>query len=344
MSTHVGIGIVGFGKWPRQAYVPAMKALDDAEVVAVAARSDQTLAAARAAFAADLALYHNYHDLLANDAVDAVMVATPNALHGEVVTWALRAGKHVFVEAPFGDSAEQAFRLLDEADDAADDELGRLVFQADLELGYIPVLRRVRELLADGTLGDPVSATVRLWCDWGFGGKAESPEAIRLGPFVWVGPWYFQVLDVLLGRLPRRVGATGVRAMNGELIDHGWTSLDYGDGVIGRFDFNLVAIEGEEIRVEAVGTRGEARADLSTGEVRWRSTDSGGWRLEHVPHAEPIAAFAGMRECVESFVRAIARGEPVLADAGAARRVHQVAFAAQQAADEGAPVELDVGE
>lgn len=46
MVGKVGIGIIGFGKWARSAYGPTLADMGDVDVVAVAARSDETLAAA----------------------------------------------------------------------------------------------------------------------------------------------------------------------------------------------------------------------------------------------------------------------------------------------------------
>jgi myo-inositol 2-dehydrogenase/D-chiro-inositol 1-dehydrogenase len=321
-----------------------LRDLAQVEVVAVAARSDETLVRARQAFRDDLAVYHNYHDLLADERVHAVLIATPSALQAEVSLWALRAGKHVFVEPPFGETPDQACQLLDEAEEIIQGQQEGRVFQGDLELGYIPALHRLRQMLGDGLLGEPLSVSVRLWCDWGTGGKAGAREGARIGLFVWVGPWYLHVLDLLTGLSPRRVSAVGVRAMNGPLMDYGWASMEYDDGLVGRFDFNLVAVEGQDIRVEAVGTRGEARMDLITGELRWRTADATEWQSERVPPAEPIVAFAGMRECLTGFVRAVTDGEPVLADLAACRRVHQLAYAAQQAAEEGIAVDLPADE
>ena len=348
MAERVGIGIIGFGGWPRTAYTPVLRDLEGAEVVAVSARTDQTIATAREALSADVVGYRNYHDLLEDERVDAVMVATPDALHREVASWALQAVKHVFVEPPFGETLDQAVALLDEADEYVGAGPPRRVFQGDLELGYIPALQRIRAMLSGGLLGDPLSVSVRLWCDWGLAGQAGSREASRVGVFVWVGPWYIHVLDVLLGRLPRRVSVAGGRAANGPLMDHGWASFEYGDEktgrVIGRYEFNLLAPADQDISLEVVGTRGEARADLCSGEVRTRTTDAPAWQVEQIPPAQPIAAFAGMRECIGGFVRAITHGEPVLADVAACRRVHEVCFAAQRAADDGIAVELRGGE
>ncbi len=340
MADRVGLGIIGFGDWPRQAYVPALRALsDEVDVAAVSARSEKTLAAGGEAFGGDPARYHNYHDLLADDRVQAVMIAVPNALHHEVASWALRAGKHVLLEAPFGEYPDQAFALLDEADEILADR-SDLVLQADLELGYAPCVHRLKALVSEGVIGRPRSIVVRLWCDWGLGGAAETVDSKRCGFYVWTGPWYLHLLDLLTERLPQEADTTGTWVMNGPVMDHGWTSLIYDGDLIARFEYSLIAPAGQRIEVEVAGERGEAHLDLMSGTIRRRAAGESDWHSESVPAAEPVAAFPGMRECVASFVQAIRDGGPVLANREACRRIHQVCFAAQQSADEGRAVEV----
>ncbi len=346
MSDKLGIGIVGFGRWPREAYIPAIQALDEVEVIAVAARSDATIQAARDAFSADVRGYRNYHDLLNEPRVEAVLVAAPNAVHAEVATWALKAGKHVFLEPPFAESPDQASAFFEEAGTLLETGTGRPVFQGNLELGYAPVVRRLRRLMADRMLGDLVSVHVRLWCDWGRGGSFQTDEAERIGVFVHLAPWYFQLLDVLLPQPARRVSTAIVRAMNGPVVDHGTATVEYESerGLLGRWDFHLFAVEGQETTVHAVGTEGEAWVDVGEGTLRWRTTATDGWQVERVPPLEPVAAFAGMRESVQGFVRAIRHEEGVPADLASCRRIHQLCYAAQQSADNGTPVELTSSE
>ncbi len=53
-----------------------------------------------------------FSDLLADPALDAVVVATPVPSHAELATRALRAGKHCFVEKPLALTAADAERVL----------------------------------------------------------------------------------------------------------------------------------------------------------------------------------------------------------------------------------------
>ena len=76
----VNLGLIGFGTWPREAYAPVLQSLAGARVAAVSARSEATADEARGRFGDDLKIHADYRDLLADDSVDAVMVAVPNEI------------------------------------------------------------------------------------------------------------------------------------------------------------------------------------------------------------------------------------------------------------------------
>lgn len=87
-------------------------------------------------------------DALADDAVDAVVVATPVPTHHALAKRALEAGKHVFVEKPPAMRGEEMEELVALAHAA-----GRVLMPGHLLL-YHPGLRKVKELVDDGALGD----------------------------------------------------------------------------------------------------------------------------------------------------------------------------------------------
>ena len=323
MST-VKLGLIGLGEWPRQAYLPVLKSLDAAEVCAVAARSAATQQFAREQFGDGVALYGDYHDLLQDDAVEAVLVALPNTLHAEGTLAAVTSGKHVFYEPPLGHTAEEIDRALG-AMRACD-----RVVQADFELRYLPVIDQVRQLVASRAIGDPLMARVRLWADWGYGGGAWSQNPEDEGFFPWLSCWYLDVLDCVFETPPLRASVVGGHAMNGRLLDHGWATLEYRDGQVGECEFSLVAVDGLEVRLLALGTKGELEADLITGRCRWRGAD-GAWQEATRPCSEPVHGFAGMRESIADFLAAVQEGRAAKADAEVAARVHQAMLLCAQA-------------
>jgi predicted dehydrogenase len=87
-------------------------------------------------------------DILSNPAIDAVAIATPVHTHYDLALAALKAGKHVFVEKPLAPTADQVRRLIDEADKR------HLTLMVDHTFLYTPAVQKIRELLAEGALGD----------------------------------------------------------------------------------------------------------------------------------------------------------------------------------------------
>jgi predicted dehydrogenase len=87
-------------------------------------------------------------DLLSDDSLDAVVVATPVPTHAELATRVLAAGKHCFVEKPLARSEKEAEAVV-EAAQAGD----RLLMVGHL-LEYHPGVDRLAELVRSGELGD----------------------------------------------------------------------------------------------------------------------------------------------------------------------------------------------
>ena len=311
----IRLGLIGLGAWAREAYVPVLKELADVDVCAVAAKSEATRTFAREQFGDDIALYDNYAALLQDKNVEAVTVALPNALHVEATRAAVASGKHVFYEPPIGHTAEEIECTLEAM------RASQAVIQADLELRYLPVMDFVRELLVSNAIGEAIMARVRLWTDWGYGGGNWNQNPEDEGFFPWLGCWYLDALDCVFAAPPVRASVVGGCAMNGRLTDHGWAALEYGDGRIGQFEFNLVAVEGLDIGLTVLGTQGEIEADLAGGTCRWRGKDAA-WQEETRAVSEPIHGFAGMRECITDFLAAIRQGRSERADADVTSRVH----------------------
>ncbi len=101
----LGIGVIGLGVHARRAHIKHLDGLP-AELVAV-----HDTDAARMADFPKARAYGSEHDLLADPAVEAVMVMTPDRFHVGSALAALAAGKHVFVEKPIIERASDADRL-----------------------------------------------------------------------------------------------------------------------------------------------------------------------------------------------------------------------------------------
>ena len=86
--------------------------------------------------------------LLQRDDVDAVAIATPARTHAAIAIAASEAGKHVLVEKPLASTLDDARRMVQSAADH-----GRALM-LDHTFCYTPAVRHIRDLIADGVIGD----------------------------------------------------------------------------------------------------------------------------------------------------------------------------------------------
>ncbi|MCE7003026.1 Gfo/Idh/MocA family oxidoreductase [Kibdelosporangium philippinense] len=152
----VGVGIVGLsanGGWAAMAHVPALRALPGYEIRALSASSAESARAAGEAHGVPLA-FGSVDELVSRDEVDLVVVTVKTPRHHELVTAAVQANKMVLCEWPLGNG-------LAEAEELAALARSRGVRTAiGLQGRAVPAIRWLRDLIADGYVGDVLSTTV----------------------------------------------------------------------------------------------------------------------------------------------------------------------------------------
>ena len=140
------IGVVGLGYWgPNLAR--NFDRVPEAELIWLCDSSQEACARWGGAFASARTTTR-LDDLLEDDTLDAVVVATPVPTHAELATRVLEAGKHCFVEKPLARTEEEAEGVVSAAQ-AAD----RTVMVGHL-LEYHPGIQRLAEIVQSGELGD----------------------------------------------------------------------------------------------------------------------------------------------------------------------------------------------
>lgn len=204
-------GILGPGRIART-FAHDLRLVPGAELTAVGSRSE----ARAAAFARELGFasaYGSYEELLADDSVDAVYVASPHALHVVHVTAALEAGKHVLCEKPItlrASDAEELFALAHVRE--------RLLMEA-MWTACHPVVRAVQHALREGTFGTPR----QLHAELGFV-VASPPEdrlldvALGAGALLDMGIYPLTFAHLMLGEA-EELTATAVLSESGADMD-----------------------------------------------------------------------------------------------------------------------------
>lgn len=143
--------------------------------------------------------------LIADAAVDVVLILTPPQAHTALLGAAIAAGKHAYTEKPLGLDVAGARAVLDAAA-AAGVTIG---CAPDTVLGA--GVQTVRKLIDDGWIGRPVSATAFMQCP---GHESWHPDpgfyyAPGGGPLFDMGPYYLSALITLLGPVASVCAMTG---------------------------------------------------------------------------------------------------------------------------------------
>ena len=142
----VGVAVIGAGYWGPN-LVRNVQATPQLRLVSLC---DVDLDRAKAVLGrySTVRATSSLEEVLADPEVHAVAVATPAGTHLEVAMAAIEAGKHVLVEKPLASSFADGLKLVTAAEERG------LVLMLDHTFCYTPVVRRLRELVHQGELGD----------------------------------------------------------------------------------------------------------------------------------------------------------------------------------------------
>jgi predicted dehydrogenase len=337
----IEVGIIGTGwcggiRAETCARDPAVKAVHVAEI------RPERLAEIAAKTAARTAVT-DYKELLRNDAIDAIFIsATPETTHYPMARDCLLAGKHVFLEKPIALDLQEADELIELA------RTRRLKFTIGYSQRFNPKYAYAKQCLADGTLGEPVSALVSRHITRSLGNKISG--RIKLSPAAMEAT---HDLDFLLWCLeparPVRVYSETVyrvmQRVNGA-ADCQWIMITMDNGVVITVGAGWILPPGypnfSSTWIEIVGSEGALMIDDTHKDVALNTMKQGMvFPMSTMPGEFVGPVFAGaMAPETRHFVDAVAGDRPVLVTPEQARVVMEVYTAADLSAERHAPVEL----
>ena len=103
----IKVGVIGAGNNTRVRHFPGLQAIDGVELMSVCNRSRESSQRVADQFNIPK-VYDDWHELLADPAINAVVIGTWPYMHGELTCAALDAGKHVMCEARMAMNAAEA--------------------------------------------------------------------------------------------------------------------------------------------------------------------------------------------------------------------------------------------
>jgi predicted dehydrogenase len=317
MAKHtLRVGLIGAGANTKLRHIPGLRALPDVEIVAVCNRRPESTAAAAREHGIPRT-HERWEHLVADPAIDAVVIGTWPYLHCSITLAALESGKHVLSEARMAMNAAEAHRML-----AAARRYPKLVTQIVpspyglkghdviaelLASGFLGELREVQVIHLGGALVDPVTPL-----SWRQDATLSGYNMLTLGILHetvsrWVPP-PVRVMAQVHAFIPSRIDPeSGVRRAVGTPDSvQALTVLEGGARAV--YHFSGVAPLSQRMDIHLVGSEGALHYDILHDRLWGASRRRGQQEMQEIP-IPPEKAREWRVEA--EFVDAIRRGTPV---------------------------------
>jgi len=346
--TAVRFGLIGFGAWGGH-HARAIAKTPGAELVAIAARSAATCAAAREAFP-NAHVYEDYRALLDREQLDVVDVVLPSHIHHEVASAVLSSGRHLLMEKPMALTLADCDHLI-----ALAAEKNRLLAIGH-ELRLSSLWGTAKAMIGAGAVGTPLYVLIELWRrPYRLGSDGWRYDIGRVGNWILEEPIHF--FDLARWYLSAHGEPVSIYARGNskqpdhpELQDNFSAIVGFPNGAYAVIAQTLAAYEHHQT-VKVTGTNGALWASWSGAMDR---TLHPTFSLKHFDGATatdvPITKITGevfeLEDEIAMMAAAVRAGESAkglgsLATAADGRWSVAMCLAAQRSVDTGTVVRMD---
>ncbi|HHW09807.1 MAG TPA: Gfo/Idh/MocA family oxidoreductase [Firmicutes bacterium] len=333
------MGIVGGGKAGRNLAL-AFKAAGRAEVAVFCTRHEDS--AREAARWCDVPHWTtDLEAMLADDSIDALVIATPDEYHCEQTVMAARAGKHVLCEKPMCRSLEEAERMIEEA------ERHQVILMIGFTERYSHPCHEAKRRIDEGEIGTPRMILARRCHPRSIvRGRSWLNDLETGGVLNYAGTHNIDLICWFMGARPERVYAE-----MGQLI---LTGQNFTDGAVMTFRFSNGGIaalyetfaypgrypHGVDRNIEILGDRGVIKIDFMSQPLMMY-TEEGAQVVDSITWPAAGGKIGGALQAeVEHFIRCIESGERPLTSGAEGKLALQIALAAREAAQSGKAVTI----
>ena len=259
-------GLIGSGRMGHE-HIRNIKLLDGAAITAIADPDNDMRGEAAALAGKNVAVYPDHRDLLANDACDVIVIASPNDTHHAILLDVLKTDIPVLCEKPLCTTVTDCRDVIDRA-------AGRAApVWVAMEYRYMPPVQRMLEVVRDGTIGEPLMISIQEHRypflpkvgDW------NRFSARTGGTLVEKCCHFWDLMRLALGSDPVRVFASAGVDVNHlderydgktpDMIDNAFVTVDFANGARGMLDLCMfseasywqesVSVTGKDARVDA---------------------------------------------------------------------------------------------
>ena len=216
----INVGIIGYGYWGPNLVRNFFAAKDCCVKTVADARADRLEQLIKVF--PTICGVRNAEDLIKDQSIDAVVIATPVYTHFTLARKALSQGKHVLLEKPMTSSVEEAEILINLAEQKG------VLLMVDHTFLYTGAVQKMKQLVDERELGNI---------------KYLDSTRINLGLFqsdinvLWdLAPHDISILNYIVDERPYSVNATGITHTNNNIENIAYLTVNYPSGFIAHFN------------------------------------------------------------------------------------------------------------
>jgi predicted dehydrogenase len=260
---------------------------------------------------------NSFEDLIARKDIDAVFILSPNAYHAEQTVRAAQKGKHVFVEKPIANTIPDGKKMIEACDKAG------VVLMVGHYRRRNAGNRKVKELIEQGAIGDPVMIEANVSNHLGL---ELTPDKFRwrgddsgcpAGSLMTMGIHYVDIFNYTFGPIKSVSAIFNKLFVKADVEDINATVCRFESGILGYLGTNYVSRKANWMYV--YGTKGNLQLTVSLPDVPFdqhlkanmeqsRYTKLVLFDKGDEPKQIPLAQIDPLGEEVEEFARCVQTG------------------------------------
>ena len=346
----IKIGVIGAGMMGQE-HIQNFNLLDGAQVTALADTDDGMLGKAAEMCDATPTRHADFETLLSDDSLDALVIATPNFHHIDVLHPAIESGKPILCEKPLCTTLQDTAEVMQLVGHKG------LTFQVGMEYRFKPALADMIDRVDRGDIGKIHMLSIREH-RFPFLPKVADWNRFNVntgGTLVEKCCHFFDLMRRIIGSEPTGVIASGGQSVNHlderydghqpDIWDNAYVVFDFANGARAMLDLCMFA-EGSRHSEElcAIGDKAKVECLLPQNIVTHGHRDS--WAVDEFPiHVPEEILNAGYHSGAtyhqnKAFLAAVRGEAEVIVDALDGHRAVAMGFAAQMAAAEKRRVDM----
>jgi predicted dehydrogenase len=276
--------------------------------------------------------YTDMAEMLSHEPVDAVSICTPPFAHAEQVILAARHGVHIFSEKPFALDSAQAKTMLDAVAEAG------VILGVNFAHRHFEGTTVVKEMIAEGTLGDIHSMRVRFGVDYTDNTRSwiYRKDLAGGGTFMDTASHGLDLYRFLIADIDRVYAVSRQTPASDEVEDLGaWIVESNDHPAFGVLESDWPT-PGADYGWSVHGSKGAAYADYELPGIRYRLKGETDWSVIDLP---PTVVADRFNHAIADFLACIDSGKTPVATGQDGLRSLQIIEAAYRSAAEGCAVD-----